>query len=122
MLAPILQFKSNLVSRNITVDGHRTSVRLEPEMWNGLRDICRRERLTLHQVCTFVAKAKPANSSLTAAIRVFIMAYFRAAATEDGHSKAGHGPGGTTFTPALMPIPKPQYRYDTPVFRSHQGR
>jgi len=30
-------------------------------------------------------------SSLTAAIRVFIVAYFRAAATEEGHASVGHG-------------------------------
>ena len=29
--------KSSLVSRNITVLGRRTSVRLEPEMWRELK-------------------------------------------------------------------------------------
>ncbi|MDD5586424.1 MAG: ribbon-helix-helix domain-containing protein [Alphaproteobacteria bacterium] len=87
--------RSSLVSRNITIDNHRTSVRLEPDMWTGLREICRREHVSLHDLCSAVATRKAANTSLTAAIRVFIMSYFRAAATEDGHSKAGHGPGGS---------------------------
>jgi len=90
--------RSSLVSRNLTIADHRTSVRLEPDMWNGLREICRRENLSLHEISTAVAMRKPPNSSLTAAIRVFVMAYFRAAATEDGHSKAGHGPGGSFMT------------------------
>jgi predicted DNA-binding ribbon-helix-helix protein len=77
------------------VANHRTSIRLEPDMWNGLREICRREHLSIHEIATAVSGRKPANSSLTAAIRVFIMAYFRAAATEEGHSRAGHGPGGS---------------------------
>lgn len=34
---------------------------------------------------------------MTAAIRVFVVAYFRAASTEDGHSKAGHGPGAVLW-------------------------
>ena len=34
---------------------------------------------------------KNERTSLTAAIRVFLMLYFRAAATENGHMKAGHG-------------------------------
>jgi hypothetical protein len=34
---------------------------------------------------------KAENTSLTAAIRVFLMLYFRSAATEDGHMEAGHG-------------------------------
>src|SRR5580704_6876417 len=76
---------STLVSRNVTIAGHRTSVRLEPDMWSGLGEICRRERAKLHEICTSVAMRKHENTSLTAAIRVFVMAYFRAAATEDGH-------------------------------------
>lgn len=92
---------SSLVSRNVTIGTHRTSIRLEPDMWNGLREICRREHVTIHDIATVVAIRKPLNSSLTAAIRVFVMAYFRAAATEEGHSRAGHGPGGS-FMDSLM--------------------
>jgi predicted DNA-binding ribbon-helix-helix protein len=87
--------KSSLVSRNVTIGAHRTSIRLEPDMWVGLREICRREHVTLHDIATLVAGRKGENTSLTAAIRVFVMAYFRAAATEEGHSRAGHGPGGS---------------------------
>jgi predicted DNA-binding ribbon-helix-helix protein len=83
---------SSLMSRNITVGGHRTSMRLEPEMWDALFEICRRERLTPHDVCTRV-EARRHASSLTAALRVFIMDYFRTASTEDGHVRAGHGAG-----------------------------
>jgi len=86
--------RSSLISRNITIIGHRTSVRLEPDMWNGLGEICKREHKSLHEVCSIVAEHKAENTSLTAAIRVFVMAYFRMATTEDGHTRAGHGPGG----------------------------
>lgn len=86
---------STLVSRNVVVSGRRTSVRLEPEMWEGLREICQRERSTLHQICTSVSLQKQEDTSLTAAIRVFVMRYFRLAATEEGHAKAGHGYGLT---------------------------
>ena len=88
-----LRRASTLQSRNVTVAGRRTSVRLEPDMWQALQDICGREKVSLHDVCTMVAGSKDANTSLTAAIRVFIMAYFRDAATEDGHRTAGHGQG-----------------------------
>jgi len=83
---------SSLVSRNITVAGHRTSMRLEPEMWDALFDICRRESLSPHDVCT-VVDARRRASSLTAALRVFVMNYFRTASTDDGHARAGHGLG-----------------------------
>lgn len=96
-----LKEKSSLISRNVTVGTHRTSVRLEPDMWNGLREVCRREHVSMHDIATAVSTRKAPNTSLTAAIRVFVMAYFRAAATEEGHSRAGHGPGGS-FMQALI--------------------
>lgn len=83
--------RSTLVSRNVTIAGHRTSVRLEPDMWSGLMEACRRERTNLHNMCTKVAHGKNADTSLTAAIRVHVMNYYRQAATEEGHFKAGHG-------------------------------
>jgi predicted DNA-binding ribbon-helix-helix protein len=83
--------QSTLVSRNITVMGRRTSVRLEPEMWTALREIARRENCKIHDICTLIQMRKNPDTSLTAAIRVFLMLYYRAAATEEGHSRAGHG-------------------------------
>ncbi|MGH6914803.1 MAG: ribbon-helix-helix domain-containing protein [Kiloniellales bacterium] len=72
------------------VADRRTSLRLEPAMWEALGEICQREGLTLHQLCTQVDRRRQ-SSSLTAAIRVFIVSYFRAAATEEGHAGTGHG-------------------------------
>ncbi|MGB4106912.1 MAG: ribbon-helix-helix domain-containing protein [Alphaproteobacteria bacterium] len=77
-------YKTTLISKNITV-------RLEPEMWLALRDIALREKCTIHDICSLVSVRKNSRTSLTAAIRVFLMLYYRAAATEEGHRKAGHG-------------------------------
>lgn len=83
--------KSTLLSKNIVISGKRTSIRLEPEMWQSLKDIARRERCTVNDVCTLVSMCKKDLSSLTASIRVFLMLYYKAASTEEGHMKAGHG-------------------------------
>ena len=80
-----IDLMSTLVSRNITLQDRRTSMRLEPAMWDALDEICRRE------VCTMVDRQRR-ESKLTAAIRVFVMAYYRAASTDAGHAGAGHGP------------------------------
>lgn len=82
--------RNMLISRNVTVSGRRTSIRLEPEMWDGLVEICRREAVTPHQLATLVDRCRH-RSSLTAKLRVFILAYFRKASTEAGHAQAGHG-------------------------------
>lgn len=85
--------KTTLISHNIMVNGRRTSVRLEKEMWMAIKDIAKNENCSIHDLCTAVAQRKKPDTSLTAAIRVFIMAYFQAAATADGHKSAGHGKG-----------------------------
>ena len=83
--------QSSLVSRNITILGRRTSIRLEPEMWTALNDISKRERCSIHDICGLVYTRKKEQTSLTAAIRVFLILYYRAASTEQGHRQAGHG-------------------------------
>jgi predicted DNA-binding ribbon-helix-helix protein len=84
------QGASTLVNRNVTIGRRRTSLRLEPAMWDALEEICRREDMSQHELCAKI-DARRRSSSLTAAIRVFIVNYFRAAATEVGHASIGHG-------------------------------
>jgi len=82
---------SGLISKNILISGRRTSVRLEPEMWQSLKEIADREKATIHDLCTLVYLCKRESSTLTAAIRVFLMLYYKTASTEEGHEAAGHG-------------------------------
>jgi len=82
-----------LVIRNVNVHGHRTSVRVEPEIWESMTEICRREFCTPHDVCSYVAEHKSPHGSLTSSLRVFILHYFHTSSTEDGHRSAGHGRG-----------------------------
>ena len=81
---------SSLLNRNVTIGRRRTSLRLEPAMWDALEEICRREEMNQHELCERIDERRRA-SSLTAAIRVYIVNYFRAAATEEGHASIGHG-------------------------------
>lgn len=85
------EHRSTLVSRNLTILGRRTSVRLEPEMWSALKDVAQRENATIHSICSLIALRKVSESSLTAAIRVFLLLYYRAASNEDAHLRVGHG-------------------------------
>jgi predicted DNA-binding ribbon-helix-helix protein len=74
---------STLVIRNIVVAGRRTSVRLEPSMWEALREISRRREMSVHALVTAIDTQRTA-SSLTAAIRVYIVDFYRAAAASLG--------------------------------------
>jgi predicted DNA-binding ribbon-helix-helix protein len=85
--------RSALVIRNVSVHGHRTSIRLEPQIWDSMTEICRSEFCTPHDVCSYVAEHKPPHGSLTSSLLVFIPDYFRKSSTQDGHTRAGHGQG-----------------------------
>ena len=65
-----------LVSRNITIGTLRTSMRLEPEFWDALGEIARREDLSLDGLCTRVDSERGAHSR-TAAMRLFAVAYLK---------------------------------------------
>jgi predicted DNA-binding ribbon-helix-helix protein len=82
---------SSLVIRNVVVGGHRTSVRLEPVMWDALQDIAHRLRVTTHDLVTEIDRERTA-SSLTAAIRVYIVDFYRAAALPAGQPQVVERP------------------------------
>lgn len=81
---------SRLLNRNVTVMRGRTSMRLEPELWDALHEICARENLTLASMVQRIERDR-AGGGRTSAVRVHVVSYFRAAATADGHRIAGHG-------------------------------
>ena len=76
---PQVSSPSTLAIHNVVVGGHRTSVRLEPLMWEALREIARLRNLGLNELVTRIDRERDA-SSLTAAIGVYIVDYYRSAA------------------------------------------
>jgi predicted DNA-binding ribbon-helix-helix protein len=56
-----------------------------------VRDVARREGITISELCTAINETKPRRLSLTVAIRVAMLQYYMVAATEPGHIIAGHG-------------------------------
>src|SRR3954468_23927265 len=71
--------ESTLQSRNIRVHKRRTSIRLEPEMWDALNEIARLEACSIHDLSSAVHDMKAPATSFTAALRVFMMEYYRSA-------------------------------------------
>ncbi len=77
-----------LISKNVTIDGHRTSLRLETEIWDALSEIHRREGWTVHHICSRVERRRRGHNR-TSAVRAYVVSYFLSAAT-----KAEIGPPG----------------------------
>ena len=82
--------QSRLLNRNIIGARGRSSMRLEPEIWEALQEICKRERVALGDLVQRVEGNK-SEGGRTSAVRVFAFQYFRVAATDEGHVAAGHG-------------------------------
>ena len=67
---------SGLVTRNITVRGGRTSMRLEPELWDALEEVCRREGINVSEIIERAQEGTRAGTR-TSAVRTYLVNYFR---------------------------------------------
>jgi predicted DNA-binding ribbon-helix-helix protein len=81
---------SRLINRNVVAKHGRTSIRLEPELWDMLEEICKREAENVNTLVRHIEASGHAGGR-TSAVRVFIANYFHIAATEAGHMSVGHG-------------------------------
>jgi predicted DNA-binding ribbon-helix-helix protein len=70
-----------ILKRSVTIDGRKTSISLEAEFWNGLREIAGLQKLPvaalLHKID---ADRKSAN--LSSAVRIYVFEYFRSRADQ----------------------------------------
>lgn len=81
---------SRLVNRNVTASRGRTSMRLEPELWEALEEICQREGVTLADLVKRIEHAGHPGGR-TSAVRVHVLNYFRAAAHAHSFRRAESG-------------------------------
>ena len=65
-----------LICKNVVVNGRRTSMRLDEEAWLSLKEICQREKMNLHQLCSKIDTEK-GNLGLSCAVRSFALTYLR---------------------------------------------
>ena len=83
---PLSRARAYLINGNLVVSGHRTSVRLEEEMWAALNDVAERKGYTVHDLASRIFhRRKKSGQSFTSAIRVFLMMYYRNAARRAEH-------------------------------------
>lgn len=75
-----------MYTRNVVIDGRRTTVRLEGSVWSALDEICVRERMTRHDLCSRIEEMRGV-ANRAQAIRAAVVSYFRTL------SKPGGGRG-----------------------------
>jgi len=77
---------TTLITRSMTLNGRRTSVRVEAAVWDALNEIAAREGVAVRDICARVDAARE-ESTLAASLRIHVLRYFRTAAA------ASHAPG-----------------------------
>jgi predicted DNA-binding ribbon-helix-helix protein len=87
--------RADRTRRNVRIGRRRTSIKLEPEMWDALGEICARTGKSINQICTEVHASGGVENAdnpneiagggnFTSELRVFILDFFRAAARQSG--------------------------------------
>ena len=61
--------------RSLTIDGHRTSISLEDEFWEGLKDIAKIRGCTLIDIIREIDEKR--KSGLSSAIRILVLKHYQ---------------------------------------------
>ena len=61
----------SLSRRSVVIDGHRTSVSIEPEFWAALAEIAKARGRSVNAVIAEIDRARDGN--LSSAVRVFVL-------------------------------------------------
>ncbi len=75
--------KSAIVKRSVELNGHKTSVSLEDEFWNGLRQIADTKAIPLPDLLQSIDAGR-GLANLSSAIRVFVLGHYRDRAAARG--------------------------------------
>lgn len=60
---------------SVTIRGHRTSITLEAEFWQSLKDIAAASATSLNALITSIDAQDPEN--LSSALRLFVLNYYK---------------------------------------------
>jgi predicted DNA-binding ribbon-helix-helix protein len=68
--------KSTVTKRSIVIDGHKTSVSLEDQFWNALKEIAEGRTMTLSDLVAGIDTGRQ-HANLSSAIRLFVLGFYR---------------------------------------------
>ena len=70
----------SILKRSIVIAGHKTSVSLEGEFWDSLKEIARERGMTVAELVAAI-DANRQHANLSSAIRLFVLGIYR----DQGH-------------------------------------
>ena len=69
--------KSAISKHSMVVNGHKTSISLEDQFWNALKEIASTRHQTLSAVVSSIGREAGEMPNLSSAVRQFVFTYFR---------------------------------------------
>jgi len=70
-----MKLQSLVLKRSTIIDGHRTSVSLEDDFWNALKDIAHKRSETLSDLIASIDHSRE-FANLSSALRVFVLRHY----------------------------------------------
>jgi predicted DNA-binding ribbon-helix-helix protein len=67
---------SSVIKRSVIRNGHKSSISLEDQFWDALREIADLEHMAISTLVAHIDHNRT-TSNLSSAIRVYVLAYFR---------------------------------------------
>lgn len=75
------------VKRSLTLRGHRTSVSLEDAFWRAFREIAAQRDMPINALAAQIDEDREVEVGLASAIRVYVLAWYRANGLEPHPAK-----------------------------------
>lgn len=91
--------KSPVVKRSIVIAGHKTSVSLEDQFWDALKEIAANRRSTLSEIVASIDSGRN-QGNLSSAIRLYVLAHYRGQSTSRDNLDAMDRPTSARSTVA----------------------
>lgn len=71
----MVKAKSRIRKYSVEIDGRDTSISLEPDFFNGLREIAAARQLSINRILTELDADKPVNLASTA--RLYVLSHYQ---------------------------------------------
>jgi|RhiMethySRZTD1v2_1073278.scaffolds.fasta_scaffold115155_3 predicted DNA-binding ribbon-helix-helix protein len=90
---------SSVIKRSVIRNGHKSSISLEDQFWDALREIADRKEMAISTLVAAIDHSRT-TSNLSSAIRVFVLDHFR---HHDGYRDQSHDKAEAAPPPATKP-------------------
>jgi predicted DNA-binding ribbon-helix-helix protein len=94
--------KSLVIKRSIVVGGHKTSVSLEDDFWDALKEIAREHRVALSDLVGSLDEQRQ-HGNLSSTLRLFVLNHYRRRIEADETKLPGAEPVNGEMQPGKIP-------------------